>query len=294
MMPKGYPNPVNEGFFFKWSPELAYVLGLVATNGYLGDRTGKKRAFQVQLMLRDKGIIESVAKAIGYGGNIYQKLQTGLAKHEMFGVKFGNKVVFERLEELNITPRKTHTLQMVPVPDELFSHFFRGVFDGHGVIIESQNSRTIRIVGVSRDFQEALQQRTKELTGIELNMWINEKFETIQYILHWGSFGNIKKLYNWMYNDATKNLWIERLKLKLEEILSTWSEEKRGYSVWVGRENHTPEELRELHLENKIPLKEIARVWGIKKYITIRNLAKEWGVPCKRYGLGSRQYWNRS
>jgi hypothetical protein len=288
---KGVPNKVNEDFFFTWTSELAYVLGLLATDGYIGDKTGNKKAHQIQLSLIDKEIIDAVTKVIGYEGRIYTKQPKGFGTQMQYAIKFGNKRVFERLIELKITPRKTYTLEMPPIPDGLFSHFFRGVFDGDGTVCESKGSnRMVRIVGVSPDFQYGLQERVNKLINVDMRVWINKRYDVPQQIVYTSGYGNLALLYDWMYSGATNNLWIPRKREKLKRIIAEWTHEIRGHGAWELRNFHKIDELIELHCTQKIPLKKIASMWGVP-YISVRNIAKEWGVACNRYGLGSRQHW---
>lgn len=280
-MASGIANKVNEDFFMKWTPELSYVLGLLATDGYLGDRVGKKRAYQVQLVLTDKEIIEYVSKAIGFEGKIYYKKSTKAGVKDVWGIKFGNKIIFERLVELGITPRKSHTLKLTPVPDHLFSHYFRGVFDGDGSVTQSSNSRMLRIYGVSPEFHEGLRNKVKSVIGIEMGLWIEKKDVSPMHVAFISKYGDLHKIYNWMYDDVKNNLWLERKREKLERYIKHWSEDALGFSVWNVRNNHSPEELRVLHIEDKISLKAIAKIWGVK-YISIRNVAKEWGITRKK------------
>lgn len=285
---KGHLTPVNERFFFEWTPEMAYVLGLLITDGYLGDRVGKKRAFQVQLVLTDREIIEAVARTIGFGGKLYHRPPHGLGKKDKWGIKFGNRTTFERLVELNVTPRKSLTMQMPPVPDHLFGHFFRGVFDGNGGLSQSENGRMLRVVGASLSFMRDLKRRAEELSGAQLTWWSSTKLRTPMHSVMAGGYGALTSVYRWMYDDAPPELWIERKRAKLREFVDEWTPEVRGHSVGMVRANHHVEELRRLHLDERVPLKEIARRWGVK-YVSVRNMAQEWGVPCRRYGPANAQ-----
>lgn len=288
-MPKGFANKVNEEFFFEWSSDLAYVLGLLATDGYLGDKTGNKKAYQVQLVLTDKDIIDKVAKSIGYEGRIYHRTfensdPTKYHKKDNWGIKFGNKRVFNRLIELNITPRKTYDLIIPPIPDELFCHFFRGVFDGDGTLSISSNSRTFKIISASYDFQNGLLCKIEEITGIKMNLYKSEYYGNPLYYLAIGNYGDLNKLYKWLYEDNNGNLYLERKRSKFESIISNWTIDTKGYSMWTIRNEHTPEELKELYLNKKKTFKEIANMWEVKLY-SIRRIAKEWGISKNKISI---------
>lgn len=60
-VPQRYFN-INENFFSKWSSEMAYVLGLLMTDGCLSKV--KDNSYKISLCLNDKELIEKVAKAM--------------------------------------------------------------------------------------------------------------------------------------------------------------------------------------------------------------------------------------
>lgn len=64
---------INENFFSTWSPEMAYVLGLVITDGCIS-KTGV-----VSLSMNDKELLEKVKNVMGSDHNIMpSKHQKGL------------------------------------------------------------------------------------------------------------------------------------------------------------------------------------------------------------------------
>lgn len=72
--------PVNEDFFKVWTPEMAWVLGLIYADGNIrllpSDRgTALKGAFTITSI--DQDVVQNVAKLINYRVTIYQSMPSG-------------------------------------------------------------------------------------------------------------------------------------------------------------------------------------------------------------------------
>ncbi|MEK7144930.1 MAG: hypothetical protein AAB794_03715 [Patescibacteria group bacterium] len=52
---------VNQGFFKKWTPEMAYVLGFFAADGYM--TLNKRGAHFWSIQITDKNILEGIKKS---------------------------------------------------------------------------------------------------------------------------------------------------------------------------------------------------------------------------------------
>ncbi len=127
-MPK---EKVNRG----WSHELAYAIGLLATDGCLSvdgrhfDLTSKDNE-QLENFLRCLGIKNRISKKrSGFSGKLYPRVQ------------FGDVRFYRFLLDIGLTPAKSKTLGKLSIPDKYFFDFLRGSFDGDGTFFSYWDSR---------------------------------------------------------------------------------------------------------------------------------------------------------
>lgn len=155
-----------------WSAELAYVVGLIATDGSLG-----RKKPVITIVSKDTDLLETVRRCLA--------LTTPIKPH---GGGYGNhcrhlawhdRVLYEWLRGVGLTPAKSLTLGSLSVPDEYFPDFFRGCIDGDGTSLVytdryhvAKNSRYVyerlylSIVSASPTFIEWLRTTVFRLTGI--------------------------------------------------------------------------------------------------------------------------------
>jgi len=119
----------------KWSPEFAYALGLLATDGNLSsdgrhfDFTSKDR----QQLLNFMKCLDIKVK-IGYKTSGYTGQKTSR-------IQFGDKKLYEFLLKIGFTPAKTKTIAKLAIPDRYFFDFLRGHLDGDGTFISYWDPR---------------------------------------------------------------------------------------------------------------------------------------------------------
>lgn len=125
----------NEHFFDSWSPEMAWVLGLIASDGYI-----HKGLHYWQITMADLDCLEQVANLVGYTGTIIKPFTN------CHVLKINSTVMVRRLLEIGLTPRKSLTIEFPEMPSEMQRHFIRGVFDGDGNInISKPRSKTTNL-----------------------------------------------------------------------------------------------------------------------------------------------------
>ena len=108
---------------YEWTPKLAYVVGLITTDGCLSP-DGRHLTFTSC----DKQLIETFKKIL--------KLKNKIGKTETraLRIQFGNIQFYKWLLSIGLTPAKSHTIDKIIIPKEFFRDFVRGHLDGDGSI----------------------------------------------------------------------------------------------------------------------------------------------------------------
>ena len=177
----------------QWSPEFAYVVGLIASDGNLQSKTN-----EVRITSTDRQITDFYCAALGLRPHdipvtdwsnpnaveVYLRIERRPPYKEQYHVVFSDHVYRARLETIGLTPNKSNTIGPLQIPDEYFRDFLRGEFDGDGCWSTDRNKRQNYQIGVvtsgSRSFLEWLQDRIYYFTDLQgrisgINLWFYGK-----------------------------------------------------------------------------------------------------------------------
>jgi len=157
--PRGGHNrkKVNEDFFKIWSPKMAYVLGFIYADGAVEDCRDSSRTCYLVLSNNDLDLLSDISKAMSAEKSVQIK-QPRLTKFKgkeywcktSYVVRIGNKKIYEDLIQLGLCPRKSLVIQLPELPEQFFSYFLRGYFDGDGCInIEKTKKNRMNIIFTS-------------------------------------------------------------------------------------------------------------------------------------------------
>ena len=216
---------INKDFFKVWSPEMAYVLGFFAADGYI---TVNKRGGQYWcIQITDKKLLYSIKKSL----NSEHRISVRFPKKENESVKYriqvGSIEMCNDLRKLGFFERKTKSLAIPNIPKKHFSHFVRGYFDGDGNIWrgEVHKERKTRhevllmvFTSCSHEFLANLYHRLSilDIKGGSLYRSKKKEFSRLQY-----STKDALKLYKFMYNGMnTSELFLERKKCVFESYIA--------------------------------------------------------------------------
>lgn len=124
-----HKSEVRTEFFEEPSHELAWVLGLLASDGNVESGTARISISQSgehgrELLLRLKEII-------GWTGDL---TEAHPAQVPVYRLRFSSLPVKEALAHWGINPNKTHTQSYISLGEEFHSSFIRGCVDGDGSI----------------------------------------------------------------------------------------------------------------------------------------------------------------
>jgi len=115
----------------KWTPGLAYVVGLFASDGNLSP-DGR----HLNLTSKDKELAVIAQTVLKLTNKIGRKGRGRSTHKNYYVLQFGSKQFYSFLLGIGLTPAKSKTIGAIKIPDKYFGDFIRGCFDGDGNISE--------------------------------------------------------------------------------------------------------------------------------------------------------------
>ena len=122
----GIKYKVNEKFFDKWNPEMAYVLGYWYADGsmYLSERGS-----YLNVTSTDRDTIFKIKRWLNSQHIIREEKSVWSNRKNRFVLRIGNRRLYDSLLKLGLYPSKSLTIKLPYIPSEFLSHFARGYFD---------------------------------------------------------------------------------------------------------------------------------------------------------------------
>lgn len=180
-MGKRGPKPRESGDR-EWNADLAYCVGLIATDGCLYN-DGRHISF----VSADIQLIELFKKLLGLSNVIGYKI-SGTSKRRCPHIQFGNIGFYKWLNKIGLTHNKSLTLGPLDIPKKYLLDFVRGCFDGDGSIYSYMDPRWanshmfyISFASGSGAFAKWLQKTLLKTIGIQGHIWGNKKFFQLKY-----------------------------------------------------------------------------------------------------------------
>jgi len=194
---------INESFFSGWSSEMAYVLGLVITDGCVS------KSGAVSLCINDKELLEKVREIMGST----HKITLSKNQENLSCFRFAREKIIVDLERLGVVPRKSLIVKFPAVPYDYLPDFIRGVFDGDGsVYFEKRSLKSpvrSKFVSGSADFIAGLQ-KNLEMLGMPGRTIYKQKTKNgWNYSVVFGHEDSAK-LFAILYKNNPKGLFLER------------------------------------------------------------------------------------
>ena len=196
---------VNKDFFSSWSKEVAYVLGIILTDGSI-ESNGELR-----LLMTDFDVVESVAKAMQLeNGTAIVKTRT---KPQM-KLSICRQKLYVDMVKLGVCMDYKTLNQVFPnVPREFRSHFLRGLFDGDGCIVTRKrkvksgicHTREVTVITTSSlSMAEGVTKLLSEELGIDREVYHQIKADEKRadvYRVNIYNREDIDKFFNYIYQD---------------------------------------------------------------------------------------------
>jgi hypothetical protein len=210
----------------KWRADLAYAVGLIATDGCLSSD-----GLLVDLTSKDREQLVNYSKCLGVDFKIGLKWNSGGREHSR--VQFKNRLFYDFLLSIGLTPKKSLTMGKLGIPSKYFFDFLRGCFDGDGTFYSYWDPRWrsshmfyLEFVSASRKHVIWLQGEIKKLLNIQGHI-TNVKKGTMCQLKYAkkDSVEIIKKMY---YNP--KVVCLSRKRIKIEKALEIEEKQQKIYA----------------------------------------------------------------
>lgn len=196
----------NDKAFSEFTPESCYWAGFLAADGCVHE---KKNVISLRLAIKDRDIIEKFKSWANSTYLIYD-IEVGARKYknkiyqcspQSFMRISSNQWVIDLRENFSLTPRKSLTLNPpLKIPDNLVSHYIRGLFDGDGC---AYTKNLAVITSGSPEMVSWLVSKTNGRAYKNSNVW------NIHMIA--------SKIGEWLYKDSTPQT---RMRRKYERVAS--------------------------------------------------------------------------
>ena len=206
----------------KWSGNLAYAVGLLATDGCIG-----QDGLWVDLTSKDREQLENYNKCLGANIRIGDK-NSG-SSNKSWRVQMKNKHFHSFLVSIGFTPKKSLTIEKILVPGKYFFDFLRGCLDGDGCTYSYWDPRWkssfmiyTSFVSASKPFLLWIREEINNRLNINGHI-TSAKKKNIYYQLKYAKYDSLKLLKS-IY--SSKNpIYLKRKRLKIDKALATigWS-----------------------------------------------------------------------
>lgn len=110
-----------------WTSDLAYVVGLITSDGNLS-----KDGRHLDFTSKDLEQVITFEKILKTKNKVGIKRSPSHNGREYFRVQFSNVELYKFLVSIGLHPKKSKTLSELLIPDRYFADFVRGYFDGDG------------------------------------------------------------------------------------------------------------------------------------------------------------------
>lgn len=215
---------INQDFFSVIDNEdKAYVLGFLYADGYV---VNTKRKHEIKLFLteKDKEILERIKQVLCFDKPIYYKppSKSSYSTKGQYGLHIVNKKMVHDLLSVGWENRDSFP----NIPQDLQHHFIRGLFDGDGCIsFSNKNNRfdcEFYIMGTPQILEDIKEILEKE----DIVMSDAKHVKGGIYKIRISGRNNIKKVYSYLYRDAT--IYLKRKYNKFLAVLPQNTTEEVG------------------------------------------------------------------
>ena len=220
---------INENFFSEWTPQMAWVLGLIFTDGCFIQEGG------ISICSIDYELLEKIRHHQNSTKPIKKISQSYDKTKHIFKYGFCRERMSEDLQKLGLIQRKSLNMQFPMVPEGYTRHFIRGCWDGDGTIYIDKNRKlNANYVSGAKEFMEQLVEKLhkhgihrkrpyseskREIERLRsiysigrypLKIFIDSRSKSPSYSIKLNSRENMEKLFHYLYDGVDESMYLSR------------------------------------------------------------------------------------
>jgi hypothetical protein len=221
---------INRRFFTSWSREMAYVLGVIYTDGDLYSDPVRK-SYRFGVSQKEPELLNKVLRLMDCNARLCHTKKRGIAG-ELYRFAVQNKEMYAALIDLGLSPNKSKTMEFPNVPQEFVRDFIRGCWDGDGSIyFESPRKLRGSYTCGSLNFIERLVQELykagiykrkppldeTDADRMRLNypdgrfpLRIHQEPRSKSYYIKVDTRENLERLFHYLYDGVEESLYLSR------------------------------------------------------------------------------------
>lgn len=208
-----------------WTPDLAYAIGLIATDGCLSSD-----GLLIDLTSKDKEQLLNFSECVGVNFTIGSKWNSNGDKY--LRIQFKNRVFYDFLLSIGLTPRKSLTMGKLTIPEKYFFDFLRGCFDGDGCFYSYWDPRWcsshmfyIEFVSASKKHVDWLREELKLRVGVFGHISKSNKNSAFQ--LKYAKREAVEIIKEMYYTPGV--VCLSRKRIKIEKALGIEKQQQENY-----------------------------------------------------------------
>jgi len=131
-----YYDDINDHFFADWSAGMAWVLGVIYTDGCL---IRGKTSWRVDISSMDAELLNKIKNLMGSDKPLPTRVQSYDKSKQIYYFQFHREKLINDLINIGLVERKSLVMKFPDVPYDHVRHFIRGCWDGDGSVYIDKN-----------------------------------------------------------------------------------------------------------------------------------------------------------
>jgi hypothetical protein len=201
-------HSLNESAADSLTPQLAWILGWLISDGYV-----RERVFGWRLAARDRDVLEKFRCFFGYSGPIHDYscfLERTNRSYPMAQLQICSPQLVRVWTSYGIVPNKStrerYPEKLLNADEETTRCFIRGVFEGDGsILLDGKTSLLFQIVGC-RELLLEIQEQLIRYLDLDATKLTNNIKGRNHYALRYRGRFQALRIFDWLYRDSQWHL----------------------------------------------------------------------------------------